>query len=83
MESVQEAVASTSVSAHQGREGLAALRILRHLDLGKDGKGSTSFKNCAAFIFAHSIMNSQQKEHVDWKLQNWSWLPVPPLSNIL
>lgn len=51
MESVQEAVASTSVSSHQGREGLAALRILRRLHLGKDVKGSTSFKNCAGFIF--------------------------------
>lgn len=52
MESVQEAVASTSVSSHQGREGLAALRILRHLDLGRDVKGSTFFKNCAGFSFA-------------------------------
>lgn len=52
MESVQEAVASTSVSTHQGREGLAALRILRLLNLGRC-KVSTFFKNCAGLIFTH------------------------------
>lgn len=33
MESVREAVASTSVSAHPGGQEMAALRILKHLNL--------------------------------------------------